>query len=259
VSSFFSSAVSSSTLGAVTFFLGLAVEAFFAGVESPPFGVFGALSFVTLGVFFGYYKLVNVVVFGETTGMHTFGPSPSLSASFLRFLDDLGASASSISMSSSSAALLLRDFFFLSFASPSLALASFSALAAALVSVGQDLLVEVEVVTLGCNRVSLLQALAHFYGLGGALLGLKRGEASVHEPCAMYHVSGVPILCREQVTYNSLVAKNITGKVRSFAFLPPSLKSSRREPSALVVLTGREARSDSGSISSSQMMAGHGG
>jgi hypothetical protein len=61
VSSFFSSAVSSSALGAVTFFLGLAVEAFFAGVESPPFGVLGALSFVTLGVFLGCYRLVSVL------------------------------------------------------------------------------------------------------------------------------------------------------------------------------------------------------
>lgn len=52
VSSFFSSVDSSSALGAVTFFLGFALEAFFAGVASP-FGVLGALSFVTLGVFLG--------------------------------------------------------------------------------------------------------------------------------------------------------------------------------------------------------------
>jgi hypothetical protein len=57
VSSFFSSAASSSTLGAETFFLGLAVEAFLAGVESP-LGVLGAFSFVTLGVFLGYHVLV---------------------------------------------------------------------------------------------------------------------------------------------------------------------------------------------------------
>ena len=59
VSSFFSSAASSSTLGAETFFLGLAVDAFLAGVESP-FGVLGAFSFVTLGVFLGYHILVKI-------------------------------------------------------------------------------------------------------------------------------------------------------------------------------------------------------
>ena len=59
VISFFSSAASSSTFGAETFFLGLAVDAFLAGVESP-FGVLGAFSFVTLGVFLGCHVLIAV-------------------------------------------------------------------------------------------------------------------------------------------------------------------------------------------------------
>lgn len=62
VSSFFSSAASSSTLGAETFFLGLAVGVFLAGVESP-FGVLGAFSFVTLGVFLGCRTLVTTIDF----------------------------------------------------------------------------------------------------------------------------------------------------------------------------------------------------
>ena len=48
------------------------------------------------------------------------------------------------------------------------------------------------------------------------------------------------------------------GYRRSFAFLPPSRKSSRYVPSMRLALTGRLLRSDSGSISSSHTMTGHG-
>lgn len=44
----------------------------------------------------------------------------------------------------------------------------------------------------------------------------------------------------------------------SLAFLPPSRKSSRYVPSIRLALTGRLLRSDSGSISSSHTMTGHG-
>lgn len=77
--------------------------------------------------------------------------------------------------------------------------------------------------------------------------------------CDMYVSEHISSLGRTAKTYNSFVYRNIIGNVRSFAFLPPSLKSSRIVPSGRVVETGRVASSDSGSICSSQMMAGHGG
>jgi hypothetical protein len=57
-----------------------------------------------------------------------------------------------------------------------------------------------------------------------AVFGFERREVGIGDPCAAVMLAGSGHITHypRSITYNSFVYRNMTGKVRSLTFLPPS-------------------------------------